>query len=175
VRGEQAAICKDAADQLHHLEELGPAVESSGDRCPQGIAKGRQQQETEGMRMKKMTTVILAFGLLVGCNDADVASRNVSKAADNFEVNRRVVFYNGITGDYILTIEGLCSIGNNDTAGKLSVTCKVGPSSLKKHFLGLSDNVTFFAEHLEPTKASVYHYRVVFKPSVIIPDIDVRL
>ena len=120
---------------------------------------------------------ILALCLvsLVGCErDADVASRNLSIAADMFEVNRRVVFYNGITGDYILTIEGLCSLGNADKAGLLSVTCKVGPSAYKKHFLGLSDNVTFFAEHLEPSDVSTYHYRVVFKPQTIIPDVDFR-
>jgi hypothetical protein len=110
-----------------------------------------------------------------GCvSDADIASHNVSKAADNFEVNRRVVFYNGITGEYILTIEGLCSLGNNDPAGKLSVTCKVGPGTYKKHWLATSDNVTLFAEQLEPLPANVYRYRVVFKPSVLIPDVDLR-
>lgn len=47
---------------------------------------------------------------LAACDrPADVASRNLSQAADNFEINRRVVFYNGITGDYILSIEGLCA------------------------------------------------------------------
>lgn len=71
-------------------------------------------------------------------------------------------------------IEGLCSLGNNDPVGELSVTCKTGPASFKKHFLGLSDNVTYFAEQIESSEASVYHYRVIFKPSVIIPDIDVQ-
>jgi hypothetical protein len=92
-----------------------------------------------------------------------------------FEINRRVVFYNGINGEYMLTIEGLCSLGNYDSAGQLSVTCKVGPSTYKKHFLGLSDNVTYFVEHLEANKVSAYHYRVVFKPQSIIPDVDIRL
>lgn len=112
---------------------------------------------------------------LASCrNDADVASQNLSTAADNFEINRRIVFYNGITGDYILEVEGLCSLGNNDTNKRMSVTCKVGPNSYKKHFLGLSDNVTFFAEQTDPAPANIYRYRVVFKPSVIIPDIDAR-
>jgi hypothetical protein len=106
--------------------------------------------------------------------DADVASHNLSRAADNFEIQRRVVFYNGITGDYLLTIEGLCSLGNHDKAREVTVTCKTGPTTFKKHFLGLSDNVTFFAEQVESANASVYHYRVTFKPSVIIPDIEVR-
>lgn len=123
--------------------------------------------------------VALAAGLLllvgVGCgSDADVASENLSKAADNFEVLRRVVFYNGITGDYILSVEGLCSLGNYDDTGELSVTCKTGEGEYKKHFLGLSDNVTYFAEQLESERVSAYHYRVIFKPQTIVPDIDVR-
>ena len=111
--------------------------------------------------------------LLAACDDASVASRNLSKAADMFEINRRVIFYNGITDSYILTIEGRCSIeGGRGT--QLSVTCKTGSNAYKKHFLGLSDNVTFFAEQLEAKDVSVYHYRVIFKPQTIIPDIDFR-
>ncbi|MFI5411312.1 hypothetical protein [Kaistia sp. UC242_56] len=123
----------------------------------------------------------MGFGLvalalvMAGCTtDADVASRNLSRAADMFEVNRRVVFYNGITGDYMLSIEGLCSLGNNDKAREVSITCKTGPGEFKKHFLGLSDNVTYFVEQLEPQPISTYRYRVVFKPAAILPDIDVR-
>ena len=126
--------------------------------------------------MKKLLLAITAAATLAltGCSDADIASNNLSKAADQFEIQRRIVFYNGITGEYILTLEGLCSLGNNDTAGKLSVTCKTGPNSYKKHFLGLSDNVTFFAEQLEGVAASPYHYRVIFKPAAIIPDIQIK-
>ena len=118
---------------------------------------------------------LLAALAVAGCSsDADVASRNVSKAADNFEVARRVIFYNGITNDYMLTIEGYCSLGNNDKPGYLSVTCKTGPGVYKKHFLGLSDNVTFFVEQLAAKNVSASFYRVIFKPSVIIPDIEIR-
>lgn len=118
-----------------------------------------------------LLTVALALG---ACSDADVASSNLSKAADQFEVNRRVVFYNGITGEYMLTITGLCSMGNQDSAGKLSVTCKTGPKEYKKHFLGLSDNVTFFVEQIEAAPTDIYNYRVVFKPSVIVPAIELK-
>jgi hypothetical protein len=128
--------------------------------------------------VKKLALAVATLTMLVmltACEkDADVASRNLSRAADMFEITRRVVFYNGITGEYILTIEGLCSLGNYDSAGQLTVTCKTGPDAYKKHFLGLSDNVTFFAEQLEPKDVSVYHYRVVFKPQTIIPDVDFR-
>ena len=124
--------------------------------------------------MKKLIAITAAVAALAGCSDADVASKNLSKAADQFEITRRVVFYNGITGDYMLTVEGLCSLGNHDKGRELSITCKVGPSSYKKHFLGLSDNVTYFVEQLQPNTASVYHYRVIFKPASIIPDVEVK-
>lgn len=125
--------------------------------------------------MKKLILTLCAVAALAGCQkDADVASHNISVAADNFQISRRIVFYNGITGDYMLSIEGLCSLGNADKAGELSVTCKTGPSSYKKHFLGLSDNVTYFVEQMEAADVSTYHYKVVFKPSVIVPDIEVR-
>lgn len=127
--------------------------------------------------MRKVLAALVLAGLVfVGCtnNDADVASHNLSKAADNFEIMRRIVFYNGITGEYILSLEGLCSLGNDDPANELSVTCKTGGREYKKHFLGLSDNVTYFAEQLEGADVSVYHYRVTFKPQTIIPDVDFR-
>lgn len=121
-----------------------------------------------------VAALALGTGLAACSSDADVASSNLSQAADNFEVVRRIVFYNGITGKYILEITGLCSLGNHDDAGELSVTCKTGPTQYKKHFLGLSDNVTYFAEQVEGVKVDPYHYRVIFKPEQIIPDIDTR-
>lgn len=123
-------------------------------------------------------TILTALTLgLVGCqvDDADVASANTRKAADNFEINRRIVFYNGITDNYLLEIEGRCSFDLNDTGTAFNVICKVGDQMYKRHTLVLSDNVTAFVEQIDPNKASAYHYRVTFKPSVIAPDIDVRL
>jgi hypothetical protein len=119
-----------------------------------------------------LAVCLIGMAAIYACTDADTVSHNLSKAADQFEVNRRVVFYNGITASYMLTIEGLCSLGNNDDPKELTVVCKTGPGSFKKHFLGLSDNVTYFVEQLEPAKASAYHYRVIFKPQTILPDID---
>lgn len=123
--------------------------------------------------MKKLISipaVLLLAGTLSGCNDAQVAAHNLAKSADMFELERRVVFYNGITGDYILSIEGKCSVAAE--AKKLAVTCKVGPKEFKRHLLGISDNVTYFSEQLEPVAASTYHYRVVFKPQSFIPDVE---
>ena len=117
---------------------------------------------------------LVSLGASACSSDADVASKNLSKAADNFEVQRRIVFYNGITGDYILEIQGRCSLGNNDSSGEVSVTCMTGPNEYKKHFLGLSDNVTYFAEQVADAKVSKDNYRVIFKPSTIVPDVDAR-
>ena len=122
----------------------------------------------------KLLVLTVVLVICAGCAEANVASSNLSKAADQFEIQRRIVFYNGITGDYILAIEGLCSLGNNDAVGELSVTCKTGADSYKKHFLGLSDNVTYFAEQLDAAQVDVYHYRVIFRPEAIVPDIDLE-
>ncbi len=127
--------------------------------------------------MKKLMVIaapLAGLMLLAACDDASVASRNLSRAADMFEISRRVVFLNGITGEYLLSIEGLCSIRSDNIDSQLEVTCKTSPTTYKKHYLGLSDNVTYFAEQLEPKDVSVYHYRVIFKPQTIIPDVDFR-
>jgi hypothetical protein len=111
---------------------------------------------------------------LSGCHrDAIVASHNLSKEADMFRIDRRVVFYNGITGEYILKVEGKCSV--EDIGTTISFICKTGPEKYKKHMLGKSDNVTYFSEQLESKGVSTYRYSVVFKPSVIIPDVEVKL
>lgn len=108
-----------------------------------------------------------------GSDDADVASDNISKAADNFEVLRRIVFFNGITDTYLLTVEGFCAI--DDDGNQLEVTCKEEEGDgVRKHFLGLSDNVSYFVEQGDPVDVSLNHYRVTFKPQSIIPDPDFR-
>ena len=124
--------------------------------------------------MKSVLFAVLAALLVGACTDAEVASNNLSKAADQFQIARRIVFYNGITGEYMLEIQGLCSLGKGQQLEAVTVTCKTGPSDYKKHYLGLSDNVTFFAEQVKPAGVDVYHYKVIFKPSVIVPDIDLK-
>lgn len=117
--------------------------------------------------------MLLALGLSACTDDdADVVSENISKAADNFEVNRRIVMFNGITDEYLLVIEGRCNI--TDEGHQLEVVCKEGKKAYKKHFLGLSDNVSYFVEQGDPINVSEYHYRVTFKPQSIIPDPDFR-
>ena len=124
--------------------------------------------------MNRFLLAVIAVVVLVvavGCErDARVASRNLSRAAESFEITRRIVFYNGITDTYLLTIEGRCDI--RDQGNQLEVTCKISRNAYNKHFLGLSDNVTYFAEQMETVDVSVYHHRITFKPQSILPDID---
>ena len=49
-----------------------------------------------------------------------------------------------------------------------------GPREYKKHFLGLSDNVTYFSEQMKAAETDVYHYRIIFKPAAIIPSVELK-
>lgn len=130
--------------------------------------------------MKKIITILALAMAVIGLSacedDADVVNHNITKAADNFEVQRRIVVFNGITDKYLLVVEGACSI--DDDGNQLEILCKVddgdGADSYKKSFAGLSDNVSYFVEQGEPIRASAYHYRVTFKPQSILPDVDFR-
>lgn len=130
-----------------------------------------------------MRRSILAFAAaalcampLAGCNeDAKVAAENLTKAADNFEIVRRVVVVNTITDKYLLEIVGRCSFGpSKDTPNTVNIICKTGPTDYKKHSLVRGDNTAIVVEQIAGANVSVDFYRVTFKPSVIVPDIDIR-
>lgn len=113
---------------------------------------------------------------LTGCaTQADGVSYNLSQEAEKFQVLRRIVFFNGITDNYLLELQGYCAVDTGDNsalAGALEVTCMTGPNKYKKHYLGLSDNVSYFVEQLEANNVDSYHYQVNFHPEVIIPEIN---
>lgn len=123
--------------------------------------------------MKKMILCALLTTTLTACdNAADVASRNVATAAANFEVNRRIVFYNVRSGEYLLSIEGRCAREN--TSSEIEITCKTGPNDVKKHFMGLTTEVTYFIEQTDSSSTDQYRYRVTFNPMQILPDLNIR-
>jgi hypothetical protein len=133
--------------------------------------------------MKKIIVGIIAAVMLFGftaCaegpDDSDVVDHNITKAAKNFEVQRRIAFVNGITDKIQLQIEGRCNVDPKDD--RIFVTCKVaegeGNDSYIRHQLYRSDNVFVIIEQGEPIKASAYHYRFTYKPQAIIPDPDFR-
>ena len=120
--------------------------------------------------------ILSGLVLFSACSsDADTASYNIGEAAEAFEVQRRIVFINGITDKYLFTVEGRCSVETTDSAlgGSIEVTCKIGPDEFKKHFLGLADNVTYVVEQQDAIDVSEFHHRVIFKPESIVPEIDV--
>lgn len=127
--------------------------------------------------MKKIIiTLFAAVAMLVaGCSsNADVVSDNISKAADNFEIARRIIFIDTMTNQYMLVIEGRCNINvDGDGGGQLEVTCRTDAGD-KKHFLGLNHTSTYFVEQLNPAHVSQSQYKVYFKPASIIPDVDVK-
>lgn len=128
--------------------------------------------------MKKFLLSIL-FGLSVaGCtSESEVVSANLSKSADSFEVYREIIFYNSWVGEYMLKIEGLCSIkplSGVEKIDRIAVICKTGENQYKKHFLGLSGQVTYFAEQVDPSDVDPYYYRVIIKPTTLIPELELQ-
>jgi|SRR5690242_415514 len=142
--------------------------------CPAGFTPEAKTGKVTKLR-KVATAVAVALTIGAGVSacssEADTASSNVSKAADNFQVNRRITVINGITDKYLLVITGACSI-NIDDPKNLVVTCKTGPSQYKKFYAGMSDNVTYTVEQGSSVKVSGYHYKVIFRPSTLVPDVD---
>lgn len=116
--------------------------------------------------------VLTALVVLTGCafeTDADIASYNVSKEADMFKVKRRIVFVNLRSDTYLFVITGNCSIETDTSDNQLEVICKVGEDKYQKHFLYLSDEITYTVEQLDYSEVSKYDYEIVFKPESIIP------
>ena len=87
---------------------------------------------------------------------------------------RRITFVNGITDKYLLTIEGLCSIKADSADKQVEVTCKTGEGKYKKHYLGLPDNVTCVVEQVEASETDMYHYKVIYRPETLVPDIQMQ-
>jgi hypothetical protein len=108
---------------------------------------------------------------LAGCSsDADVGTENIKKASEQFEVNRRIVAVNGITDKYLWTIEGRCSMEYPDD--RTEITCKLDDGSLVMHVVRHSDNVALLMEQTNGTAIDTSHYRVIFKPEALIPNVD---
>lgn len=129
--------------------------------------------------MKRILVAIMAAAIMIvgaGCeSSADKVSKNLSTEAENFNVQRRIVGINGITDKVLFEVVGRCSLERGQSmANTLDVTCKEGPNNYKKHYIGLSDNVTFISTQLEGLDVSEYHTKIVLKPENIVPDFDLR-
>jgi hypothetical protein len=96
----------------------------------------------------------------------------MTKAADNFELMRRIVFYNVRLGQNVVTVEGKCSIEYG--SGRTEYICKVGDGKYIRNFLSDSNDIVAIVEQMDSVPVNVYHFRRTFKPQTIIPDIDFR-
>lgn len=122
----------------------------------------------------KILAALVCAAALIGCtsDDATVARHNMTRAADNFELMRRIVFYNVRLGQNVVTVEGKCSIeyGNDRT----EYICKLGEDRFIRNFLSSSNDIVAIVEQMDPVPVNVYHFRRTFKPQSIIPDVDFR-
>ncbi|MCB9817711.1 hypothetical protein H6795_04285 [Candidatus Nomurabacteria bacterium] len=126
------------------------------------------------MKRKSIAIAFVVAGLaLTGCTSAaDTANQNLSRAAENFEVPRRIVGINAITDTVLFTVEGFCSYETDvDT---IEAVCLVDRASgeIERTTLGKSDNVTFVVTQLRGVQVDMFRPRVIFRPETIIPDFD---
>lgn len=112
---------------------------------------------------------LVIFGLS-GCREADKVSYNISLEADNFNTVRQITVINCIKGDVLFQMTGKMSINADTTDNQLEVTVEDEYGRYRKHFIGLSDNVTYVVEDITDTnKISEYRYTLNFNPKMWIP------
>ena len=115
--------------------------------------------------MKKIFALMLVLvclvGCLTGCTAAENVNHNLSQAADNFKVVRKITVYNARTDMIIMEMEGLMSLSNNSTS-ELVVTCRTGENEYKKNYVYLNDYVIYVVEDITDTVTDPYHYKIHF-------------
>ena len=114
---------------------------------------------------KKVLTIILSCVLTVGCftgcsfeDEADVASYNLSKEADNFNIYRKIKVLNCQSDEILLEFEGWCSINKDNADNQLEITYRVGEGQYYKDFIGLNERVTYLVTQVDGANVDKYHY-----------------
>ena len=125
--------------------------------------------------MKKIFAVFLIvlvlIGCMPGCSAATNVNHNLSQAADNFQVVRKITVYNARTDLIIMEMEGLMSLSNTSTS-ELVVTCMTGPGQYKKNYIYLNEYVIYVVEDITGSVTDPYHYKIHFYTA--LPDIDIN-
>lgn len=121
--------------------------------------------------MKKIIAItLLAALMLTGCTEAENVSYNISKEADNFNTIRQITVMNCIQGDVLFQMTGKISIEADTEDNQLEIIVEDEDGKYKKHFIGLSDNVTYVVEDITSDAAiSKYHYTLNFNPKMWLP------
>ncbi|WP_242852660.1 hypothetical protein [Acetobacterium bakii] len=135
------------------------------------VDKTDKQKKTVGGGLKKTLVLISLIGLLslTGCSESERVSQNLSQEADNFNVVRQVTVINCITNDVMFQMTGKLSITADREDNQLEIIVEDEDGSYKKHFIGLSDNVTYTIEDLGSNDVSKYKYTLNFNPKMWIP------
>ena len=128
--------------------------------------------------MKKIIVVIAAMVIMatvsVGCQtESQKVSYNLSQEADNFNVIRQLTVINCIEGDVLFQMTGKMAITADTEDNQLEVIVEDEDGYYQKHFVGLSDNVTYVVEQLNVKNVSKYKYTLNYNPKMWIP-IDVK-
>lgn len=124
--------------------------------------------------MKKIICILLLIVTMfafASCTAAENVNYNLSQAADNFQVVRKITVYNARTDLIVMEMEGYMSISNNG-ASELVVTCKTGANEYKKNYVYLNEYVIYVVEDISGTVTDPYHYKVHFYGAM--PDIDIN-
>lgn len=115
-----------------------------------------------------MTTVCLTIFSFVGCRQSERASYNLSKEADSFNVVRELTVINALQGDVLFTMTGKLAIANS-AENELEVIVEDENGNYQKHFIGLSDNVTYIVEQKGYKNVENYKYTLNYNPKMWIP------
>ena len=106
---------------------------------------------------------------ITGCTEAERVSYNISQDADNFNQIRQLTVINCIQGDVLFQMTGKMSINADTQDNQLEVIVEDENGEYKKHFIGLSDNVTYVVEDVTSDKTEKYKYELNFNPNMWIP------
>ncbi len=114
---------------------------------------------------------VLATGTLTGCTEAQRVSYNLSQEAENFNIVRQLTVINCIEGDVLFQMTGRMSITADTADNQLEIIVENDDDTYVKHFVGLSDNVTYVVEDLNLGSNDVekYKYTLNFNPKMWIP------
>lgn len=118
-----------------------------------------------------LLSVLLTATVLTGCGtEAQRVSYNLSQQADNFNVIRQLTVINCIEGDVLFQMTGKMSITADTADNQLEIIVEDNGTYVK-HFVGLSDNVTYVVEDLNlgANEVNKYKYTLNFNPKMWIP------
>lgn len=116
-------------------------------------------------------TVIMMVSFLAGCSEASRVESNLTKEADNFNVVRQLTVINCLQGDVLFQMTGKMSITADIDDKQLEIIVENDDGNYTKHFVGLSDNVTYTIEDLNLGSNDVekYKYTLNFNPEMWFP------